>query len=386
MKRLLALILSLAMVFSLTACGGSNDNNDAEENTKAPSKTTNDSQNKNDSQDNTQPPSDDSNNLEDYMGTWSEANLSWQDGGFLLDLSCENGIATAYLLLTGSAPYSKLAEIKEVFALSAVKNAKLSADFENDNWGNAGKMTLEFKDEKIICSLSDVAYAGEGSHAMWGMYDCTIELIRNENAHKDLSYTMEDYYELHPESRPSEDTETSTNPSTSIEDMKNSCLMLELYYDDFMSNTNLSPVRFLNNEEQYINKAFVPCQTLTRYIVCPECLGSGFQNGNANNGRKCYNAGYRQKDMTENGIHYILQADPDQATTRPVTIADVLTDVNGSVVYRLHDSLPKMNIYDNRADQSVTLTAGTKFVPYMIYLGSIDNIDQFSMFACDIVE
>ena len=101
---------------------------------------------------------------------------------------------------------------------------------------------------------------------------------------------------------------------------------------------------------------------------------------------KCYYDGLRDKDKTENGIHYILQADPDQAVTRPVTIGDVLTDANGSVVYRLDGYLmPKVNVYDNRSDQSVALTKGTKIVPYMIFTGYAESIYQFSMFACDII-
>ena len=205
MKKVLAFLLALSVLISFIACSSNTDR------AESPSAT-------NTATDAYSNETTTASKLDvfSYIGTWSEEGLSWDSGGFLLDLSCENGILTASLLLTGSAPFSRIAEVNEVFAISAIENSKISAKFEDDNWGNSGTLTLEFLDEKILCTLSNITYTEEDGYAMWGLYDCEIELVRNENAHNDLSYTMDDYYELYPEEKPTEQPVYDTSKASGI--------------------------------------------------------------------------------------------------------------------------------------------------------------------------
>ena len=328
-------------------------------------------------------PAGSNHNIGSYIGTWAEEDIGWEFGGLILDITdTSEGSVDFALCYTQGAPASRIAEVFQTVPLDDIKGTKLMFSFEDDGWGQTGTVTLEFEQNEILCTISNVEYPGK-DYPNWGFCDDYYILAKNETAHESMEYNEDEYYELYPEDQFDEED----NGNMSIEEMKKSCLMLELVYDDFVSNTSLSPIEVssLGNKEEYINHAFVPCETLTKFIICPRCLGNGFKDGNTANG-KCYNKGFCNKDKTENGIHYILQADPDQAVTRPVTISDVLTDVNGSVVYRINGlMMPTMNLYDNRPDQSIVLTKGTKIVPYMIYTGSVEYVYQFSMVDCDII-
>ena len=139
----------------------------------------------------------------------------------------------------------------------------------------------------------------------------------------------------------------------------------------------------MGNDPNYLNQRFVTCQMQTYFTVCPRCLGNGYING-----QQCYNTGYDGKDKIENNTHYILQADADKAVVKPISIASVMTDTNGNNVYKAYTNYydrQEINIYDARQDKSIIITEETIFVPYLIYLGEVDDVMQFSMFACDII-
>lgn len=324
-KRFLLVLLSVVLLLS-TSCSKS-PKTELTESTNATVETLS-----------TEPSATSELNISSYVGTWSEDGLSWETGGFLLDLSAENGILTAYLLLTGDAPSSKLAEVEEVFALSSIDNSKISANFENDNWGNSGTMTLEFLDKKILCTLSNVTYTGEGDFAMWGLYDCEVELVRNNNAHDDLSYTMDDYYELYPEEKPTEQPVYDTSKASGIlaskgmteQEFRNSCQPLSLSGSD---NEILTMTNLREYPSSYTGQFF--------YIS-----GDSYNNNNDSSGTY-----YNPKSIE-------------------IDYKGTDSDVIYYMIYPEYDWHEDVIIYDLRDDvYSPTITPGDYICPYLIFGG-----------------
>lgn len=318
--------------------------------------------------------------LHKYIGIWAEDEIGWEYGGLILDINdVIDGSVDLTLSFTQAAPESRVAEFDLSIPLEELNDNVLSASFENDGWDNKGDFTLEFNDEEITCLISNVEYTGDDLPT-WGFFDESYSLIKNENAHELMEYTEDEYYELYPEEQADESSGNMT-----IEEMKKNCRILKWEPDDISLYTTISYVAAydMGNNPNYVNQCFVPCQMQTFFTVCPKCLGTGYINEN-----ECHNTGHDYTDKTEDNVHYILQADSNKAVLRPISIDSVVTTPNGNIVYKAHTNYferQEINIYDARQDQSVIINEETNFVPYLIYLGEVDDILEFSMFACDIV-
>lgn len=334
-----------------------------------------------DAEDNTTDDSSKSVSLMDYEGVWANESICWAEGGLYVDIYRLEGEMVSgmwyYVDITSvqSGPGCRTACISSEYDTAEIQGDTLFIDFEDD-WGNRGTVVLQFTDEdSIVCKVTD--FVGD-PYASWGLFEGEWVLFRND-----------DVYELLQE--PTNDTSEGNNGNMSIEEMKQNCYIFEWDWSaDFANNSTLSPCTrsdLLNNPEAYINMLFVPCETLTQFIVCPDCQGSGFKYGIADKG-KCYNKGYRSIDKTENNIHYILQEYPEQAMYKAISISKINTDVNGTLIYehQYNEGLIGTDyIYDLRDDKSIKITENSVFVPYMVFLGKVDGSLKFGMFACDII-
>ena len=313
-----------------------------------------------------------------YEGTWAEEGIGWEYGGLILDITENSNAIIVDVAFTQGAPSSRVSNFSISLPTSEIHNEQFEAVFENDGWDNSGTIVLHFSEDTIFCTIKDTKHIYDGLSGIWGIYEGDYLLTKQADAHNKLSYTMDEYYEMYPENNP-DNWEDDT--AVTIDELKNSCLLLSLDSLKFIYST-LTPVTTsdLIDDKNYLNCNFVPCEPKTEYIVCPACLGSGFKEGNPEKGT-CKNKGHRDFSKTENGIHYIYHIYPDQAITSPITISSVVTLSGQPTVYKVGE---RINIYDARIDQSASLSAGASIVPYMTYLGEIDDVLQFSMFACDI--
>lgn len=200
-----------------------------------------------------------------YAGIWAEENIGWQNGGMIMDVECTSESITIILSYTQGAPTSRIAEITIEEKLSAIKDRVLVAELVEDGWGNKNTVQINFSKSDIIqCRIVKVV-ADES--AMWGFYEDEFTLYRNSNAHSSMSYTMEDYYAIHPEEQPSTAPTYDTSKASGIlkdlglteAEFRQSCTRLfpsnfqignpdgtELYYSDLFEYPN-----------KYINSWFV---------------------------------------------------------------------------------------------------------------------------------
>lgn len=332
--------------------------------------------------------------LDSYIGTWASEDIGWEYGGMILDVECDDRKIKIVLSYTQGAPMSRITEITVEEDKSNIRDGVLVAESVEDSWGNEITGQIYFSEpNRIQCCIVDVV---EDETAMWGFYEGTYELYRNDTAHQSMEYS-EDEYSLEGQpaddsyDAPQEEQVATENATVTIEELKSNCLMLAWdKYHDFVYNSTLSPCTrsdLLRDSDAYMNVCFVPCETLTEFIVCPDCYGSGFHHGIAEKG-KCYNTGYRSTEKTENGIHYILQEYPDRAMLKAISISSIRMDVNGTILYEYRYDADLINtdyIYDLRADKTIEITEDTIFVPYLIFLGEVDGKLKFGMFACDIL-
>ena len=181
LKTLISLLLVVALLFSLTACGNTEDSTSSLAETDD---TTVQNVNK---------------SLADYAGLWSESDLSWEYGGMTLEISVEEEKMIVDFRCTQGAPDSTVAKLVKTVELSEFKDKTITIDYEDDGWGNSGTIEITFMQESILADFKNVVW-GYGS---WGFSEATYKLERNDNAYKLLKYDMEDYYEKYPEFDPS---------------------------------------------------------------------------------------------------------------------------------------------------------------------------------------
>lgn len=177
-------------------------------------------------------------NFDSYAGTWAEENIGWQNGGMIADIQLSENTFTIKLSYTQSAPSSRIAEIEFKTALSEIKNNVLVYAFEDDGWGNKGTVEFSFSQaDAIQCKLSGII---PNTSAMWGFYEDNFTLYRNSNAHSSMSYTMEDYYAIHPEEQPSTTPTYDTSKASGIlaqaglteQEFRNKCTYVNSKYFD----------------------------------------------------------------------------------------------------------------------------------------------------------
>ena len=125
-----------------------------------------------------------------YIGTWAENGLCWDGGGLTLDVTVENDKMILACALTQAAPASRVAEIQKEINLADIVDSSVEIPYDNDSWGNSGKLKITFAENAITCEFSDIV---TDDLAQWGFYEAMYSLIKNDNAHELLTYTQEEY-------------------------------------------------------------------------------------------------------------------------------------------------------------------------------------------------
>lgn len=103
--------------------------------------------------------------------------------------------------LTQAAPQSRMAEIYDAVNLTDTQENPVTLSFEDDGWGNAGTLILDFNKNEITCKIQDLHYTGTDGGADWGFANGSYTLQKNNDAFNLLAYTMDDYYEVFPEEK-----------------------------------------------------------------------------------------------------------------------------------------------------------------------------------------
>ena len=136
-----------------------------------------------------------------YEGTWAQEGIGWEYGGLLMDVEVSDDTISIDCIFTQGAPSSRIAEIAVDIKKDDVENNAVECAYDDDGWGSCGKLNIQFNDNSIKCSFSDIKQLGTEIPA-WGFYEDTYTLIKNNEAHDSLIYSMDDYYELYPEENP----------------------------------------------------------------------------------------------------------------------------------------------------------------------------------------
>lgn len=130
-----------------------------------------------------------------YAGTWAEGEIYWLYGGLILDITEKGRNMTIDATYTQAAPDSRVASFSVSVALTEIKDNSLTVEFEDDGWGNAGTLVLEFGESEINCEIKDTHYVGDEAFAIWGVTPGQYYLYRNDDAYEMLEYEIEEYYE-----------------------------------------------------------------------------------------------------------------------------------------------------------------------------------------------
>ncbi len=128
----------------------------------------------------------------EYVGVWSEQELSYEMGGLILDVAMEADQMKVSCSLTQSAPACRVAEFSSLIPLSDIQNNTVKLNFDNDGWGNKGSLELTFANGYILADFTNIQ---ADELANWGFYEQTYKLIPNANAHTILEQGSAQAYE-----------------------------------------------------------------------------------------------------------------------------------------------------------------------------------------------
>lgn len=166
-----------------------------------------------------------------YMGTWAENGLCWDGGGLTLDVTVENDKMTLACALTQAAPASRVAEIQKEINITDIVDSSVEIPYDDDSWGNSGKLKITFAENAITCEFSDIV---TDNLAQWGFYESMYSLIKNDNAHELLIYTPEEYDAKYGEPEPQQPTYDTSKASGILaslgmteEEFRNNCYPMQ---------------------------------------------------------------------------------------------------------------------------------------------------------------
>jgi len=179
------------------------------------------------------------------------------NGGYILIITIdeEQDKAIFDLNCTQGAPYSRVALVYMETKLSEIIDNEVDLSFDEDGWGNSGKLKLIFSGDSIFFSISDVTYNYDDM-AVWGLSDTTGKLISNPDALSSLDYTPEEWNELFPpeteaETGPTYDTDTTSGVLAQLglteQEFRDSCIPLQYIEDKYYS----SPTKVKIGETNY---------------------------------------------------------------------------------------------------------------------------------------
>lgn len=299
-----------------------------------------------------------------YAGTWAEEGLGWELGGLLMDVEVANKVISIKCAFTQSAPDSRVAEIAMDIAADDIKENSVICEYADDGWGNSGKLKIQFNGDNVECSFLDIKESAD-EIPIWGFFEETYKLIKNDNAHDDLVYTMADYYALYPEENPDNWQEPQPSTASGIlaqlnmteNEFRASCIFLtrdsetENGYREQYPHVSIEELIAYPN--QYIGAHFVAISDFAKHI---DNIIAG--------------------DMSISKFEVVSKGTKDGYFSYLAPI-----DANGV----WSDSDMYVGIYDFRDDPySPNITEGDEITPYMIFIGLENDIPAFQMISVDV--
>lgn len=378
MKTYICIILSIILVFSLSACGGKETVSESKQNQGSSSVL-----------------STTENSFENYEGMWSESDISFENGGLILEIATNKTKMTIDCSLTSSGPSSRIAEFEKTFKLSKIVNNTVKISYEEDGWGNSGVLELTFSKDYILAEFKEIV---ADEMANWGFNENTYKLIKNEKAQETLSEGSNEYYEEQSDiiesSTPSYDLSKASGilaqKGMTEEEFRDSCQALNhsKYHYHLSEKTTVPFVEIVDlqrNPNAYIGQHFVFSENPYREVICPQCDGTGYYNQYSNSSYKsyCSDSDFRYR---KNGVHYQREKDLSKLVPYELLGRNKTTSVDGYSVLT-GTSSDIFLIYDLRDDiYSPNITSDSTVVAYMIFDGvTSNNMLQFSMISCDVI-
>ncbi len=375
MKRIIALLLTVVLAFGLTACKSADDKNPSASQITS-----------------TQGVSQEQ-GFEKYIGTWSESDISFEKGGFILDINVENNSMKLDFQYSSWVPNSYVAELNENINLSNIEDNVLIIAYDEDGWGNSGAVEVVFGDSYIMLDFKNIVY---NDMANWGFNEGTYKLIKNDQAHAIIAQGEKEYYENSTpvETPPTYDMTKASGILASLgmteQEFRNSCQALNhsKYHYHLDEKTTVPYVEIVDlqrNPNAYIGQHFVFAKNPFEELPCKYCHGEDLTRIPQ---KECSHQdifGNRAK-LHDDGLYYYMQDNLNKLVPYELSGRDRFTNAYGeSVITGV--SYDIFYVYDVRDDiYSPTITKDSKVVAYMIFDGiTSNNMLQFSMISCDVI-
>ncbi|MBQ6885545.1 MAG: hypothetical protein IJN56_07435 [Clostridia bacterium] len=321
-----------------------------------------------------------------YIGTWSDRGISFEKGGFILDVSIDGKEMTLDFSLVSSGHDSYTAELSENISLSDITDNVATIDYEDDGWGNSGTVEITFSSSYILIDFKNVIL---DSMANWGFYENTYKLEKNEQAHSIITQGSNDYYEDNPvEITPVYDTSKASGILASLgmteDEFRNSCQALNhSKYNYHLSKKTTVPyveiIDIQRNPNAYIGQHFVFAENPYEELPCKYCHGEDLSEMPKDS---CSHDG----KLHDDGLYYYKQKNTNKLVPYELNGSNRFTNAYGDSVIS-GASYDIFLVYDLRDDiYSPTITSDANVIAYMIFDGiTSSNMLQFSMISCDVI-
>lgn len=375
MKQVTALLLTVVLAFCLTACRSA-DNNDSFNSETTSTQVVSQ-----------EPEAEEQLGFEEYVGTWSESNISFENGGVILDVSIDDKVMILDFSCISPGPDSYTAEMTKNIVISDIKDNVATINYKDDGWGNSGTVEVVFSENYILLDFKNIIY---DDMANWGFDENTYKLEKNEQAHSIITQGSNDYYENNTsvETTPTYDMSKASGILASLgmteQEFRNSCQALNhSKYNYHLSEKTTVPyveiIDLQRNPNAYIGQHFVFAQNPYEELPCQYCHGEDLSKMPKDS---CSHDG----KLHDDGLYYYKQKNINKLVPYELNGSDRFTNAYGDSVIS-GASYDIFLVYDLRDDiYSPTITKDSSVVAYMTFDGiTSSNMLQFSMISCDVI-
>ena len=118
--------------------------------------------------------------INDYIGWWTETEDVYTTGGMWLDIYDDGGSFLSFIISLSQSGGMRVANTEITFLKENIKDTIIESTF-TDSFGNQGLVSIEFLENKIICTISNLQEPYEG--ADWGIYNGDYVLKHHGTEH-----------------------------------------------------------------------------------------------------------------------------------------------------------------------------------------------------------
>ena len=105
-----------------------------------------------------------------FIGIWREHTIDTKGYGLALTIEQYDEESLLVIVNHTSDPLgSRVVLFESIVPYDLFFDDAVDFSFDEDGWGNAGKIQLQKTDNEMLCIVYDVNYIGEGDCAMWGI-------------------------------------------------------------------------------------------------------------------------------------------------------------------------------------------------------------------------